>query len=89
MVIGKMINTTRISCMQIKVVNGVLARKSATEMTANGAGFVPLVAGTYETGSEVNGRLEVFREGKSTVYLPVDKLLEYKASGEVEVIRNA
>ena len=82
-----MIRTTRISCMQIKVVNGVLARKSATEVTSAGTGFTPLVAGTYQTGSEVNGRLEVFREGKPTVYLPVDKLLEYKTSGAVEVIR--
>jgi hypothetical protein len=73
--------------MQIRIVNGVLARKSATEVVASDAGFIPLVAGTYQTGSEVNGRLEVFREGKPTVYLPVDKLMEYKASGEVEVIR--
>ncbi len=73
--------------MQIKVVRGVLARKSPTEATASGAGFTPLVAGTYEVGSEVHGRLEVFREGKPTVYMPLEKLVEYQESGEIEVIR--
>ena len=73
--------------MQIKVIRGVLARKSPTEATASGAGFTPLVAGTYEVGSEINSRLEVLREGKPTVYLPLEKLAEYQESGEIEVIR--
>ena len=73
--------------VQIKVVRGVLARKSPTEATASGAGFTPLVAGTYEVGSEVHGRLEVFREGKPTVYMPLDKLVEHEAAGEIEVHR--
>jgi hypothetical protein len=73
--------------VQIKVVRGVLARKSPTEATASGAGFTPLVAGTYEVGSEVNSRLEVLREGKPTVYLPLEKLAQYEAAGEIEVHR--
>ncbi len=73
--------------MQIKVIRGVLARKSPTEATASGAGFTPLIAGTYEVGSEVHGRLEVFREGEPTVYMPLDKLVEYETAGEIEVHR--
>jgi hypothetical protein len=73
--------------VQIKVVRGVLARKSPTEATASGAGFTPLVAGTYKVGSEVHGRLEVLREGKPTVFLPLEKLAEYEASGEIVVLR--
>lgn len=73
--------------MQIKVIRGVLARKSPTEATASGAGFTPLVAGIYEVGSEINSRLEVLREGKSTVYLPLEKLAQYEAAGEIEVHR--
>ena len=81
--------TAKRECLavQIKVVRGVLARKSPTEATASGAGFTPLVAGTYEVGSEVNSRLEVLREGKPTVYLPLEKLAEYEASGEIVVLR--
>jgi hypothetical protein len=75
--------------VQIKVIRGVLARKSPTEATASGAGFTPLVAGTYEVGSEINSRLEVLREGKPTVYLPLEKLAEYEAAGEIEIIRQA
>ena len=73
--------------MHIKVVRGVLARKSPTEATASGVGFTPLIAGTYEVGSEIHSRLEVLREGKPTVYLPLEKLAEYEAAGEIEVIR--
>ena len=73
--------------MQIKVIRGVLARKSPTEATASGAGFTPLIAGTYEVGSEIHGRLEVLREGKPTVYLPLEKLVEHQESGEIEVHR--
>jgi hypothetical protein len=73
--------------VQIKVIRGVLARKSPTEATASGAGFTPLVAGTYEVGSEINSRLEVLREGKPTVYLPLEKLAQYEAAGEIEVHR--
>jgi hypothetical protein len=73
--------------VQIKVIRGVLARKSPTEATASGAGFTPLVAGIYEVGSEVNSRLEVLREGKPTVYLPLEKLAQYEAAGEIEVHR--
>lgn len=73
--------------MQIKVIRGVLARKSPTEATASGAGFTPLIAGTYEVGSEIHSRLEVLRDGKPTVYLPLEKLAEYEASGEIEVHR--
>ena len=73
--------------MQIKVVRGVLARKSPTEATASGAGFTPLVAGIYEVGSEINSSLEVLREGKPTVYLPLEKLAQYEAAGEIEVHR--
>jgi hypothetical protein len=64
-----------------------MARKSLTEATASAAGFTPLVAGTYEAGYELQGRLEIFREGKPTVYLPLEKLAEYEASGEIEVFR--
>jgi hypothetical protein len=38
-------------------------------------------------GSEVEGRLEVLREEKPTVYLPLEKLAEYEASGEIVVLR--
>ena len=86
-VTSKIARKTSSSAVQIKVVRGVLARKSPTEATASGAGFTPLVAGTYEVGSEVHGRLEVLREGKPTVYLPLEKLAEYEASGEIEVHR--
>ena len=73
--------------VQIKVVRGVLARKSPTEATASGAGFTPLVAGIYEVGSEINSRVEVLREGKPIVYLPLEKLAQYEAAGEIEVHR--
>ncbi len=73
--------------MQIKVVRGVLARKSPTEATESGAGFTPLVAGTYQVGSEVHGRLEVFRDEKPTVYLPLEKLMAYENAGEIVVLR--
>ncbi|MDP1656786.1 MAG: hypothetical protein Q8K71_15405 [Polaromonas sp.] len=73
--------------MQIKVVRGVLARKSSNETTSAETGFVPLTAGVYRVGSEVEGRLEVLREEKPTVYLPLEKLAEYEASGEIVVLR--
>lgn len=73
--------------MQIKVVRGVLARKSSNETTSAETGFVPLTAGIYRVGSEVEGRLEVLREEKPTVYLPLEKLAEYEASGEIVVLR--
>ncbi len=73
--------------MQIKVVRGVLARKSSNETTSAETGFVPLTAGVYLVGSEVEGRLEVLREEKPTVYLPLEKLAEYEASGEIVVLR--
>ena len=73
--------------MQIKVVRGVLARKSSNETTSAETGFMPLTAGVYRVGSEVEGRLEVFRGEKPTVYLPLEKLAEYEASGEIVVLR--
>ena len=73
--------------MQIKVVRGLLARKSSNETTSAETGFVPLTAGVYRVGSEVEGRLEVLREEKPTVYLPLEKLAEYEASGEIVVLR--
>ncbi len=73
--------------MQIKVVRGVLARKSSNETTSAETGFMPLTAGVYRVGSEVEGRLEVLREEKPTVYLPLEKLAEYEASGEIVVLR--
>jgi len=73
--------------VQIKVVRGVLARKSSNETTSAETGFVPLTAGVYRVGSEIEGRLEVLREEKPTVYLPLEKLAEYEASGEIVVLR--
>jgi hypothetical protein len=73
--------------VQIKVVRGVLARKSSNETTSAETGFVPLTAGIYRVGSEVEGRLEVLREEKPTVFLPLEKLAEYEASGEIVVLR--
>ena len=73
--------------MQIKVVRGVLARKSSNETTSAEIGFVPLTAGVYRVGSEVEGRLEVLREEKPTVYLPLEKLAEYEAAGEIVLLR--
>ncbi len=75
--------------MQIKIVRGVLARKSSNETTSAETGFVPLTAGVYRVGSEVEGRLEVFRGEKPTVYLPLEKLAEHEAAGEIEIIRQA
>jgi hypothetical protein len=73
--------------VQIKVIRGVLARKSSNETTSAETGFMPLTAGVYRVGSEVEGRLEVLREEKPTVYLPLEKLAEYEASGEIVVLR--
>ena len=73
--------------MRIKVKSGVMARKSPREAIPSEAGFVPLVAGAYATGGEINGRLQVLREDKPAVYLPLAKLAEYEASGEIEVFR--
>lgn len=73
--------------MQIKVIRGVLARKSSNETTSAETGFMPLTAGVYRVGSEVAGRLEVFRGEKPTVYMPLEKLAEYQAAGEIEIIR--
>ncbi len=73
--------------VQIKVVRGVLARKSSNETTSAETGFVPLTAGVYRVGSEVEGRLEVLREEKPTVYLPLEKLAEHEAAGEIVVLR--
>lgn len=64
-----------------------MARKSAREARASEDGFAPLVAGLYATGGEINGRLQVLREDKPAVYLPLAKLAEYEASGEVEIFR--
>lgn len=72
--------------MQINVIRGILARKSSNETTSAETGFVPLTAGVYRIGSEVEGRLEVLRGEKPTVYLPMEKLREYEAAGEIEVI---
>lgn len=74
--------------MQIKVIRGVLARKSSNETTSAESGFAPLTAGVYQVGSEIEGRLEIFREEKPTVYLSLEKLHEYEIAGEVEVIAN-
>jgi hypothetical protein len=73
--------------VQIKVVRGVLARKSSNETTSAETGFVPLTAGVYRVGAEVEGRLEVLREEKPTVYLPLEKLTEHEAAGEIVVLR--
>lgn len=73
--------------MQIKVIHGVLARKSSNETTSTETGFVPLTAGVYQMGSQVEGRLEIFRGEKPTVYMPLEKLVEFEAAGEIEIIR--
>ena len=86
-VTGKIDCKTRCLAVQIKVVRGVLARKSSNETISAETGFVPLTAGVYRVGSEVEGRLEVLREEKPTVYLPLEKLAEYEASGEIVVLR--
>jgi hypothetical protein len=57
-----------------------MARKSPREATASEDGFTPLLEGVYATGGEINGRLQILREGK---------LAEYEASGEIEVMRQA
>jgi hypothetical protein len=75
--------------VQINVIRGILARKSSNETISAETGFVPLTAGVYRIGSEVNGRLEVLRGEKPTVYLPLEKLREYEASGEIEVIHTS
>jgi hypothetical protein len=72
--------------VQINVIRGILARKSSNETTSAETGFVPLTAGVYPIGSEVEGRLEVLRGEKPTVYLPMEKLRDYEAAGEIEVI---
>lgn len=33
----------------------------------------------------MNNRLEVLREDKATVYMPLEKLREYEISGEIEI----
>jgi hypothetical protein len=71
--------------VHIKVIRGVLARKSSVEGSGADTGFTPLVAGTYQIGAEMNNRLEVLREGKTTVYMPLEKLREYEISGEIEI----
>ena len=74
--------------MQIKVIHGVLARKSSNEVTSAESGFVPLTAGVYQVGSEIEGRLEIFREEKPTVYMSREKLREHELSGEIEVLED-
>lgn len=74
--------------MQIKVIRGVLARKSSNETTSAEPGFAPLAAGVYKIGEEVEGRLEVLRGEKPTVYLPLEKLREYEVAGELEIIKS-
>ena len=78
---------TKQKCLavQIKVIHGVLARKSSVEGLGSDSGFTPLVAGCYQIGVEINNRLEVLREGKTTVYMPLEKLREYEISGEIEI----
>ncbi len=66
-----------------------MARKSPRGATASDDGFAPLVAGVYATGGEINGRVQVLRDDKPAVYLPLAKLAQYEASGEIEVIRPA
>jgi hypothetical protein len=66
-----------------------MARKSPREATASEDGFTPLLEGVYATGGEINGRLQILREGKPAVYLALAKLAEYEASGEIEVMRQA
>ena len=78
---------TKQKCLavQIKVIREVLARKSSVEGLGSDSGFTPLVAGCYQIGAEINNRLEVLREGKTTVYMPLEKLREYEISGEIEI----
>lgn len=78
---------TKQKCLavQIKVIHGVLARKSSVEGLGSESGFTPLVAGCYQIGAEINNRLEILREGKTTVYMPLEKLREYEVSGEIEI----
>ena len=66
-----------------------MARKTPREAPASDDGFAPLVAGVYAIGGEINGRLQVLRADKPAVYLPLAKLAELEAAGEIEVSRQA
>ena len=70
--------------MQIRVVRGILARK--VSQMGSESGFMPLPAGVYTLGTGGNGRIEVLRQGKPSAYLSRQKVQEYKASGEIEVL---
>ena len=63
-----------------------MARKSPHEATPAEAGFTPLLAGSYVTGGEVNGRVQILREDKPAVYLPLEKLMAYENAGEIVVL---
>lgn len=47
---------------------------------------MPLAAGVYALGLGDSRRIEVIRAGKPSAYLSREKVQEYKASGEIEVL---
>jgi hypothetical protein len=71
--------------VQIKVINGVLARQKNKD--GSDAGFAPLVTGTYEViGPAQDGQLEVKKDAELSVFLPLDKLDNYVKQGDIQII---
>ena len=71
--------------MQIKIKSGIVARKFSQKKSNHEDDFVPLLEGVYTLGPELDGRVQLLREGKASVFLEAQKYQTHIASGEIEV----
>ena len=71
--------------MQIKIKSGIVARKFSKKKSNHEDDFVPLLEGIYTLGPELDGRVQLLRGGKASVFLEAQKYQTHIASGEIEV----
>ena len=72
--------------MRIKISKGIVARKFPSKRSASEDEFAPLLAGTYQLGPDLEGRLQILREGKSAVFIEPEKFQAHLASNEIELL---
>jgi uncharacterized cupin superfamily protein len=71
--------------VKIKINSGVVARKYPKKKSNTEDDFVPLLEGNYTLGPEIEGRLQVLREGKSAVFLEAERYQAHLANGDIEL----
>jgi hypothetical protein len=71
--------------VQIKIKSGIVARKFSKKKSNHEDDFVPLMEGVYTLGPELDGRMQLLREGKAAVFLETLKYQDHLASGEIEI----